>query len=104
MPMPRATLGLAVLLSALLAAPPARAQLGIEIGLPRRFVFFVRAGLSYVRATAHGTATASTTDGTGQVVTVRSTLSPPRRMPVFSSYRDRWSGEWPGLAGRTARR
>lgn len=49
----------------------ANAQLGVEIGLPRRFVFFVRAGLSYFWATANGTATASTTDGTGQVVTVR---------------------------------
>jgi tetratricopeptide (TPR) repeat protein len=33
-PMPRATLGLAVLLAALLAAPPARAQLGIDLSAP----------------------------------------------------------------------
>jgi len=49
------------------------AQLGIEIGSSRSFVFFFRAGLSYFWTTARGTATTSTTDGAGQPITVRIT-------------------------------
>jgi hypothetical protein len=50
------------------------AQVGLEIGSSRRFVFFVRAGLSYFWTTIHGvsqvTNTYATTSGT-QTATVR---------------------------------
>lgn len=49
----------------------ANAQVGVEVGSSRRFVIFVRAGLSYFWATARGTTTTTSTDGTGQTVTVR---------------------------------
>jgi hypothetical protein len=49
----------------------ANAQLGAEFGSSRRFVLFVRAGLSFFWATARGSTTTTTTDGTGQTVTVR---------------------------------
>lgn len=48
----------------------ANAQLGIEVGSSRRFVFFVRAGLSYFWTTIHGVNTYTTTSGS-QTATVR---------------------------------
>ena len=48
----------------------ANAQVGIEIGSARRFVFFVRAGISYFWTTIHGVNEATQT-GTGGTVTVR---------------------------------
>lgn len=49
----------------------ANAQVGVEVGSSRRFVIFVRAGISYFWTTARGTTTTTSTDGTGQTVTVR---------------------------------
>jgi hypothetical protein len=51
------------------------AQVGIEIGSSRRFVLFVRAGVSYFWATARGSTTATTTDDAGQEISV--TLTDP---------------------------
>lgn len=48
----------------------ANAQLGVELGSARRFVLFARVGLSYLWTTARGSATTSTTSGTGQPITV----------------------------------
>jgi hypothetical protein len=48
----------------------ANAQLGIELGSARRFVFFARAGLSYFWTTIHGV-TETTRTTSGQTATVR---------------------------------
>ena len=60
--------------------------LGLEVGSQRRFNFYLKAGVTWIWATAHGTGTYQTTSGAGTTtVTTTWTATDPSVNPVMPS-------------------